>query len=294
MTSPCAALWTCRWLDLRGYERPFPADDFNLNEVRLGRKVKNSQARKPHQRGMGGRGTDDDDTHERQTGTNRLNIVNVQTTPLSRPARCAGRHPAMRPARQHTRPAPSDAPFLLLRRLGQELHPPPVRQQQRPPRGARGLPRIREILRLTHMDMTDDCGGFFRGPFHPCAQDEPWLAAERERRAASLRRERYDPAAVRPRWAYTTRGSGTTEMGAVPVLPRHSVSDAGGGREGQRGSGRGKRSRGVAARSVTAAGRGAGGASCRPSSTTRVSGSGSSRRLSGLPPRGTQPLGSRL
>ena len=31
------------------------------------RKVKNSQARTGHQRGMGGRGTDDDDTHERHT-----------------------------------------------------------------------------------------------------------------------------------------------------------------------------------------------------------------------------------
>ena len=55
--------------------------------------------------------------------------------PFSQPG---ARHSAMRPARQHTRPAPSDAPFLLLRRLSQELHPPPVRQQQRPPRGARG------------------------------------------------------------------------------------------------------------------------------------------------------------
>ena len=35
-------------------------------------KVKNSQARTGHQRGMGGRWTDDDDTHERHTDTNRL------------------------------------------------------------------------------------------------------------------------------------------------------------------------------------------------------------------------------
>ena len=39
---------------------------------RLGRKVKNSQARTGHQRGMGGRGTDDDDTHEQHTDTNKL------------------------------------------------------------------------------------------------------------------------------------------------------------------------------------------------------------------------------
>ena len=36
------------------------------------RKVKNSQARTGHQRGMGGRKTDDDDTHERHTDTNKL------------------------------------------------------------------------------------------------------------------------------------------------------------------------------------------------------------------------------
>ena len=34
--------------------------------------MKNSQARTGHQRGMGGRWTDDDDTHERHTDTNRL------------------------------------------------------------------------------------------------------------------------------------------------------------------------------------------------------------------------------
>ena len=36
------------------------------------RKMNNSQARTGHQRGMGGRGTDDDDTHERHTDTNKL------------------------------------------------------------------------------------------------------------------------------------------------------------------------------------------------------------------------------
>ena len=34
--------------------------------------MKNSQARTGYQRGMGGRWTDDDDTHERHTDTNRL------------------------------------------------------------------------------------------------------------------------------------------------------------------------------------------------------------------------------
>ena len=95
------------------------------------------------------------------------------------------------------------------------------------------------------------------------------MAAERERRAASLRRrdERYDPAAVAPMWALFQR-----------KLDLQSAMREEGGREGQRGSGRGKRSRGVAARSVTAAGRGAGGAA----GLLRLSGSGSSRRLSGL------------
>ena len=36
------------------------------------RKMNNSQARTGHQRGMGGRETDDDDTHERHKDTNRL------------------------------------------------------------------------------------------------------------------------------------------------------------------------------------------------------------------------------
>ena len=36
------------------------------------RKVKNSQARTGHQRGMDGRETDDDDTLERHTDTNKL------------------------------------------------------------------------------------------------------------------------------------------------------------------------------------------------------------------------------
>ena len=34
--------------------------------------MKNSQARTGHQRGIGGRETDDDDTHERHTDTNKL------------------------------------------------------------------------------------------------------------------------------------------------------------------------------------------------------------------------------
>ena len=36
------------------------------------RKMNNSQARTGHQRGMGGRETDDDDTHEQHTDTNKL------------------------------------------------------------------------------------------------------------------------------------------------------------------------------------------------------------------------------
>ena len=36
------------------------------------RKMNNNRARTGHQRGMGGRGTDDDDTHERHTDTNKL------------------------------------------------------------------------------------------------------------------------------------------------------------------------------------------------------------------------------
>ena len=54
----CHVLWG-------GHEQP---------PVQVGRKVKNSQARTGHQRGMGGRarGTDDDDTHERHTNTNKL------------------------------------------------------------------------------------------------------------------------------------------------------------------------------------------------------------------------------
>ena len=41
----------------------------NSIKVRLGRKAKNSLARTGHQRGMGGRETDDDDTLERHTDT---------------------------------------------------------------------------------------------------------------------------------------------------------------------------------------------------------------------------------
>ena len=48
--------------------------------------------------------------------------------------------------------------------------------------------------------MTDDCGGYYWGPFHPRAQDEPWMAAERERRRPAKRDERYDPAAVARLW----------------------------------------------------------------------------------------------
>ena len=48
----------------------------------IDRKAKNSQARTGHQRGMGGRWTDDDDTHERHTvtDTNKLTRHVVTTT----------------------------------------------------------------------------------------------------------------------------------------------------------------------------------------------------------------------
>ena len=49
-----------------------PAQPFVQHGMYVCRKMNNSQARTGHQRGMGGRGTDDDDTHERHTDTNKL------------------------------------------------------------------------------------------------------------------------------------------------------------------------------------------------------------------------------
>ena len=54
------------------FRRPALQGAKGNTEVRLGRKVKNRQARPGHQRGMGGRWTDDDDTIERHTDTSRL------------------------------------------------------------------------------------------------------------------------------------------------------------------------------------------------------------------------------
>ena len=63
------------------------------------RKVKNSQARTGHQRGMGGRWTDDDDTHERHTDTNRLTRHTASWLPhtLSRRTHNSRPHPPCRP-----------------------------------------------------------------------------------------------------------------------------------------------------------------------------------------------------
>ena len=82
------------------------------------------------------------------------------------------------------------------------------------------VPRIREILRLTIM--TDDCGGYYWGPFHPRAQDEPWMAAERERRGR--RDERYDPAAVARLWEEGERareeaGEASAAAASQPASP---------------------------------------------------------------------------
>jgi len=73
------------------------------SRVRLGRKVKNSQARTGHQRGMGGRGTDDDDTHEQHTDTNRLTRHTASWLPhtLSWRTHNSGPHPSCRPP-QHS------------------------------------------------------------------------------------------------------------------------------------------------------------------------------------------------
>ena len=208
MTSPCAALWTCRWLDLRGYERPFPADDFNLNEVRLGRKVKNSQARKPHQRGMGGRGTDDDDTHERQTDTNRLNIVNDQTTPLS-PS------PVRRAAPRYATSAPAHATRPFRRSF---------------PVVAKARPRATSASGSTAATTASRCSRFAEDSRNSSTNTYGYdgrlwrlfswpLPPVRARRALVGRRAREAggqpaPRAVRP-------GSGTTEMGVHDPRQRY-------------------------------------------------------------------------
>ena len=67
------------------------------------RKMNNSQARTGHQRGMGGRGTDDDDTHERHTDTNRLTRHTASWLPhtLSWRTHNSGPHSPCRPP-QHS------------------------------------------------------------------------------------------------------------------------------------------------------------------------------------------------
>ena len=70
------------------------------------RKVKNSQARTGHQRGMGGRWTDDDDTHERHTDTNKLTRHTASGLPhtLSRQTHNSRPHPPCRPPQHPTVP----------------------------------------------------------------------------------------------------------------------------------------------------------------------------------------------
>ena len=67
------------------------------------RKMNNSQARTGHQRVMGGRGTDDDDTHERHTDTNKLTRHTASWLPhtLSWRTHNSGPRPPCHPP-QHT------------------------------------------------------------------------------------------------------------------------------------------------------------------------------------------------
>ena len=59
----------------RGMDGRETDDDDTHEQVRLGRKVKNSQARTGHQRGMDGRETDDDDTpSDTQTQSSALHL----------------------------------------------------------------------------------------------------------------------------------------------------------------------------------------------------------------------------
>ena len=68
------------------------------------RKMNNSRARTGHQRGMGGRGTDDDDTHERHTDTNKLTRHTASWLPhtLSWRTHNSRPHPPCRPP-QHSK-----------------------------------------------------------------------------------------------------------------------------------------------------------------------------------------------
>ena len=66
--------------------------------------MNNSRARTGHQRGMGGRGTDDDDTHERHTDTNKLTRHTASWLPhtLSWRTHNSGPHSSCRPP-QHSK-----------------------------------------------------------------------------------------------------------------------------------------------------------------------------------------------
>ena len=68
------------------------------------RKMNNSRAQTGHQRGMGGRGTDDDDTHERHTDTNKLTRHTASWLPhtLSWRTHNSRPHPPCRPP-QHSK-----------------------------------------------------------------------------------------------------------------------------------------------------------------------------------------------
>ena len=68
--------------------------------------MKNSQARTGHQRGMGGRWTDDDDTHERHTDTNKLTRHTASWLPhtLSWRTHNSRPHPPCRPPQHPTVP----------------------------------------------------------------------------------------------------------------------------------------------------------------------------------------------
>ena len=75
----------------------------NAHGMYVCRKAKNSQARTGHQRGMGGRWTDDDDTHERHIDTNKLTRHTASGLPhtLSGRTHHSGPRPPCRPPSTH-------------------------------------------------------------------------------------------------------------------------------------------------------------------------------------------------
>ena len=86
-------------------------------------KVKNSQARTGHQRGMGGRWTDDDDTHERHTDTNKLTRHTASWLPhtLSRRTHNSGPHPPCRPPQHSTVPRAQTRAQLKQQTTGSDM-----------------------------------------------------------------------------------------------------------------------------------------------------------------------------